>query len=66
MKYRANVSISYGSETHDPGDVADLAGWPVDDLARFEAEGIITRLPDPPASKPSRKAETPKESEHGN
>jgi hypothetical protein len=65
--YKVNVAISYGdgaqAENHLPGETAELAGWPADDLARFLAQGIIEKLPDRPASKPPKAQTPPKEGE---
>ncbi len=46
MTYEILVGCSYGDVVLQPGDIADLTSWPVDDLARMEAEGVILRLED--------------------
>jgi hypothetical protein len=58
--YLVKVGISFQApnkpfEMHWPGETAALDGWPADDLERFEAQGIIEKLPDEP--------QTPKDGE---
>lgn len=66
--HKVLVGISFehpdkGFLSHLPGETVDLTGWPQADVARFEAEGIVERLPDPPAEpvKPGRGKATPAE-----
>jgi hypothetical protein len=47
--YNVKRSISYEPpdkplEWYNPGDTADLSGWPEDDVKRFVAEGVIERI----------------------
>ncbi len=58
--YKIKVGVSFehpdkGFQSYSAGESADLAGWPPDDLTRFEAEGIIERIADTPLEKPGRK-----------
>ena len=55
--HKINVGISYqhpqkGFLSHLPGETVDLSGWPPDDVARFEAKGIVERIAEQPAEQP--------------
>lgn len=59
MKYKVNVGISYQAEgepmeMYEPGEFAVLDGWPVDDVERFEAMGIIERVDEPAPVEPQK------------